>query len=1349
MISGIRGDGLVLPAVPRAHAWRSNRRGTGLMIASRVGFRRLVVALATTLTALLAVAAMSSPAASADTLALGGLSASPFASLAAPLTASSGSPTTIAEYGTDAGQVSSPQGAAVDRSNGDLYIAEFNNRRVSKFDSEGKFLFAVGYGVADGVTKELQTCGPQATPPTKHCVFANFYPVGLFAESVAVDNSAGPSRGDFYVSEPFLQHRVSKFTSSGQLIFMVGRNVNKTKVEEAGATQAEKDFCTASSGDSCGQGESGTAANEFSGGHMPLAVDSNGVVWVGDNERLISFSPAGAPGAEVSLAGAGDTHSLALDSSNDFYVGSESITGIRKLQAGTGTLLETLDASGQAWPVTLDEAGNVYIGDSTSPYRFKVYNPSGEQVAQFGADQVIGDPGREGTNAIAVDKATGKLYTASSSPSESESVVQAFPLPEPGPLPENEHVENLLPTTVTLTASLNPEDHKTTYHFEWGTSESYGATTPTQTLTAQEFEPETVEAQLKALIPSITYHFRLCATNSAGTVCGPDSVFTTSPPVAIDPEWATGVTAHTAELHTEMDPLGVEAEAWLEWGTDEGYGHLVPLANLGEGFGAVARQAALTGLQPGTAYHYRFTARDTRDGHVYTVHGADRGFTTQVGSLGFRLADNRAWEMVSPSEKHGARLVGGGEIHLQASVDGNGLAYQSYLSTEVDPEGNRILESSMNLARRQADGSWLSKDITPPNQNVTSPTVGEGTEYKLFNADLSEAIVDPRSGTPLSPQASERTPYLRENTEPPLYTPLVTGKEPYANVPPGIEFGGRQIVTAIHLVAVSPDFRHFGLGSEVALVEGVPTFGGTLYEWSGGQIEPVSVLPASEGGTIVEAGFMGSGPGSARGAISEDGSRVFWSRGNTTSTISALYVRDTQAGESGRLDVSQAGAAGSGKANPVFQGASADGTVVFFTDSQQLTEDASSKGADLYRCELPLGVSIMAGCATLTDISVPTGAHESAEVQGIAAGFTGDGAKIYFVAKGVLDGAPNQLGESAVSGQPNLYVWEQGAGVRFIATLSGEDRTDWRLAGALTAAASPSGRYLGFMSQRSLTGYDNRDESSAEAAQEVFRYDSASEQLECVSCNPSGARPHSAVPSHAYRAFIDPWELWTAGPVAATLPEATQTTSLQGGGASLYRPRAVLDNGRVFFNAVDSLVPTDSNGQWDVYEYEPTGVGDCSASSGGAGVSRSAGGCVSLISSGTAEGEAAFFDASETGNDAFFWTPAQLSVFDEDHEVDIYDARVGGITAVRPLNAECLGEACQPAVQAPNDQTPSSATFQGPGNHKPSVQARCARNKRLVRRKGHTGCVSKRVRHKHRGKHSKHRRAHKHRGAHR
>jgi hypothetical protein len=1254
-------------------------------------------------------------------------------------------PETIAGSGTGAGEVLTPRGTAVHQATGDLYIADYNflgvggsTARINKFDSEGNFLLAWGWGVADE-SAELQTCGPEAVPPTSNCLtppnaFSATGPGAVVPDAVAVDQSSG----SVYVVDQS-KRRVTKFSASGEFLFMVGKEVNLG----GGTPSNPGNICTAehlANGDTCGEGQFGTGPNEFSN-PLSLAVDGSGVVWVGDEDRITSFSSSGVAGSEIALPGAGPTDSLALDSSGNFYVKSVFLIGIRKLEAGTGVLLETIDPDGQPLTVTVDEEDNVYVGDATSPYRFKVYNSAGEQIFQFGTGQVLGQP--EG-NALAIGETAERLYVASNGTlPKSERAVQAFPLPEPGPLVEKQGTdeEDLLPTSATLTATINPEGEETTYRFEYGTSESYGQSTPTATLPGSGFEGEEVEAQLAGLLPDTTYHFRVVATNHCNpsepaeecTVQGADQTLTTLPAVLIRAQWATDIGSSSAILHAELDPLGVEAEVWLEYGTDEGYGNIIPLANLGDGFGPVTRQAILTGLQGATTYHFRFVARDERDGVTYTVQGPDRTFVTQVVSLGFELADNRVWEMVSPSDKHGAKLVGGGEVHLQASADGNGLAYQSKLSIKADPEGNRIAEPSMNLASRNPDGSWGSRDITPPNERVTGIAIGNGTEYKLFNSDLSEALVDPRSGTLLSPEASERTPYLRENTDPPLYTPLVTGKEPFANVPLEIEFGGDKAIGGVVVRGASPDFRHFALTSVVPLVEGAAVFGVSLYLWSNGQIKPVSVLPAGEGG-LLSAGFLGSGPGSVRGAVSEEGSRVFWSTGSLISP-SALYVRDTEAEETGRLDVVEPDGGGGGAVRPIFQGASSDGSVVFFTDTHRLTADASSAGFDLYRCELPLG-GIVSGCATLTDLSIPTGGDENAEVQGIAPAVGEDGGSISFVARGILNETPNEFEESAVSGEPNLYRWEQGTGVRFIATLAEEDSTVWgggfgggSQVGELGASASPNGRYLAFMSERSLTGYDNRDAATAAPAQEIFRYDALTGQLQCVSCSPTGARPHGATAPNG--SLVNPTGLWLGQRTAAALPQAV-VLSLKG--PSLYRPRAVLDNGRVFFNAVDALVPADSNGQWDVYQYEPTGVGDCLASSSGAAVSRSAGGCVSLLSSGTGEEEAAFFDASETGDDAFFFTPARLSVLDEDSEVDIYDARVNGVRATRPVFPECLGEACQPPPQAPSDPTPASAAFNGPGNLRPAARKKCPKGKRRVKRQGRVRCVPKKKQQSQQGK---------------
>jgi len=822
-------------------------------------------------------------------------------------------------------------------------------------------------------------------------------------------------------------------------------------------------------------------------------------------------------------------------------------------------------------------------------------------------------------------------------------------------------------------------------------------------------------------------------------VFGAEEIFVGAPTIVSTA--VSSVSADAATLHARINPNTLETTYYFEYGTEScaqipNPCAVVPVGGgeVGSGHEPLPVSLTIDGLSSGVIYHFRVIAKNS----LGTTIGPDRTFTTQGTALGPPLSDGRVWEMVSPPDKSAALLRGAEDGLVQAAADGNGLVYSSLRSIEPMPDGNRAVEKSAVLARRGVNG-WASKDITAPHARTTP--IASGGEYKLFTPDLSKTVLEPRDGMPLSPAASERTPYLRENSQPPLYTPLVTSKEGSANVPAGTQFGGDEIHgyrSAVFFAGANPDLSHIVLKSDVPLVEGASPH--ALYEWVSGNLRPVSVLPEDEGGSWVQA-ILGTDQGSVRHAVSEDGSRVFWSTGFYSAAgigTTGLYLRDTDVGRTIRLDVAQSGASGAGEPHPAFQGASADGSVVFFTDSRQLTADASSEGRDLYRCQLS-SVSTSLGCVSLVNLTAPSGGSgASAEVEGLVPAFSEDGTIAYFVAKGILAESPNQHGEVAAAGKHNLYLWQEGSGVRFIATLADGDETAWGqtaglpgYAGLLSAAGSPSGRYFSFMSERSLTGYENADADSGESAQEVFRYDAASDRLDCVSCNPSGANPEAEVVQGS--SISDPRRLWQGQWVAAILPEAAVTA----GDAFLYpvyRPRAVLDNGRMFFNAIDSLVPADSNDEWDVYQFEPLGVGSCTASAGSASSANAANGCVGLISSGAAGEESAFLDASPSGNDIFFLSPDQLSPLDNDEVRDVYDARVGGAPGMPASNPDCQGETCQPRGAAPSQATPMTMTFRGAGNLRPK---RCPKSKRKVRRGGKTRCVRrhKRHTHKHRGHH--------------
>ena len=1100
-------------------------------------------------------------------------------------------------------------------------------------------------------------------------------PAGSQNSALAID----PASGDFYVLGPRGSNEGQRVTVPNDSLFSFDRSEFTLGFEGEATETIAISLGSLAGLDNEAKGE----ALEGMAASIQAALEALPAIGEGD----VSVAPGGLAGdfrvtfirdlggrdvPELVATTIGETPPVTVSTATAGGHGS-----VRRLDSETGAQEGELDNSAGDLPEALatDSEGNLYLADGAfgSPYHLERYDSSGNLTSVFGAGQVLGGP--QG-NALALDEARGHLYTASSRsaptlevhPGEKANVaVQRFSLPEPGPLPENERVKEgtLLPTSATLAADLNPEGHKTTYRFEYDTSPyegeaGHGTQVPVPDATLEEggepyegFEGKSVSADLEELIPDTTYHFRLLATDRENPACaaegeecttyGEDTTFTTRTAVGIEAQWASELSAHEATLNARLDPLGVKGEWWVEYDTapytpgEAPHGTSVPVPHpaLPASEEEVPVAVALGGLDPATAYHYRFAASDEREvkeggetlKRSFTVYGSGQSFTTQPAALGAALPDARAWEMVSPPDKHGGRIASFDATQgglLQAAADGEALAYLSYGSLEAHPEGNRVIEQSSELARRAPGGAWETTDITPPHTAAAGFQTGAGLEYKLFSANLGRAVLDPHAPVQLSPYATERTPYLRENGDPPAYTPLVTA----AGVPAGTEFG-----EALKALGATADLSHVVLNSSVPLA--ADDAAGSLYEWSGGALEPLSLPPGGEGAVSAE---LGGGEASTRGAVSTDGSRVFWSRGNYP-PFAALYVRDTARGQTIRLDEVQPGAFGTGAVAPLFQGASTDGTVALFTDTQNLTADANEEGADLYRWTAPgtHGCEEAGGC--LEDLTAEVAPGEAAaDVRLVLPGVSRDGSAAYLVATGVLDSAPNAHGESATPGQPNLYAWRAGQSPRFVARLSGGDCTDWGCgygggaAWSLTAQASPSGRYLAFMSSRPLSGYDNRAVGSGERAQEVFRYDAQSEALACISCDPSGARPRALVPgpdAGQLSEEFDPNQLWRGKPVAAAVPEASRISHF----ITAHFPRYVHDDGRVFFNAAGPLVSADSNGSGDVYQYEPSGVGSCSASAADAGTAVAAGGCVSLISSGTAEGTAAFLDASEGARD--------------------------------------------------------------------------------------------------------------------
>ncbi|MHA2649383.1 MAG: hypothetical protein V2G45_07140 [bacterium JZ-2024 1] len=97
-------------------------------------------------------------------------------------------------------------------------------------------------------------------------------------------------------------------------------------------------------------------------------------------------------------------------------------------------------------------------------------------------------------------------------------------------------------TTATLTGTVNPRGAPTTYWFEWGTTTAYGNQTSPQNLPG-DYATRNVTASLISLSPNTTYHYRVCAQNAQGRVCGNDMTLTTAAPPPTYAVSLTGVNA--------------------------------------------------------------------------------------------------------------------------------------------------------------------------------------------------------------------------------------------------------------------------------------------------------------------------------------------------------------------------------------------------------------------------------------------------------------------------------------------------------------------------------------------------------------------------------------------------------------------------------------------------------------------------------------------------------------------------------------------------------------------------------------------------------------------------------------
>jgi hypothetical protein len=771
-----------------------------------------------------------------------------------------------------------------------------------------------------------------------------------------------------------------------------------------------------------------------------------------------------------------------------------------------------------------------------------------------------------------------------------------------------------------------------------------------------------------------------------------------------------GAVRREATVEATINPEGSATTYQVEYGTTGAYGELSPTKALSADAEDHRVSIDLIGLAPATTYHFRFIATNAAG----PTQGSDQTVTTFAeGAPGevpcanalFRqgpaeqLADCRAYEMVSPVDKNNSDIHGLINVNSmltvldQSALSGEKLTYttsQAFGDTQGAPY------ESQYIASRGEDG-WANTSINPA-QGVSKVNAGQrlDLEYRLFSPDLCEGLLLHFTDPPLAPGAEEGVSnvYRRPLCEGSGYETLTTTPH-------------EQVLSIPNIQGMSADDRC----ALVSVPRPVPQVGELLESCDGHPVS-VSILPDGE---PAPEGVAGTGPetpaqeldlreANRQGAISENGSRVYFSPGGG---FQPIYLRENAQARSSALGpgnvCTEPGKActilvSENEEKSIFWGASPDGSRAFY-----MTGEFGSTRTTLY--EFDLG----------TESSTPI-------AQGVTSvmGVDEEGNRIYF-------SSTEELDSGAVPGQPNLYMYEDtGSGpgrYRFIGTLTETDASlGLGIFGKRVSAlnqlplrrvsrVSPDGLHAVFAAYAPLTGYDNTDRASGEPDLEVFRYDATADggagSLLCVSCNPSGEPP-------AGRAVLIEGSHPGEGENWASALIPTYETSF-------YGPRVISTSGnRVFFDSYEALLPADTDGTEDVYEWEAPGGGGpagggCTESS--ASFSLRNGGCLSLISSGESSSDSEFVDASPDGRDVFFSTASSLAPQDPGL-IDIYDAREGGGFPSPPGRAAaCEGEACQGPVSPPNDQTPASASFKGPGNVVECAKGKVKKNGKCVAKK--------------------------------
>ena len=842
-------------------------------------------------------------------------------------------------------------------------------------------------------------------------------------------------------------------------------------------------------------------------------------------------------------------------------------------------------------------------------------------------------------------------------------------------------VSEVTSSTATFNGEVNPGGALTEYRFEY--SSDGVSWTALGAVSAGSGEMAVPVSQLvTGLTPGTTYRVRLEASNTAAEEdTSTEVTFATPARTASAPQVfdisATQIKATGAKLNAVIYPEGEGTTYQFQYGTTTAYGTSAP-ASPGEPFGAPASVAQqILGLQPATVYHFRIlatnaTGRTPSPDETFTTLSSEaesgrgacpneslRAESDVDAATGVpysaQLPDCRAYEQVTPPFKSFDGVTSAGDELATSSTtaissSGSPLLEKSTALLGAAGGDEEIVGTSYELGRGAS--GWSASSLTPPasifpfsREELASPSDAASGLWAAATPSAPFAAEQfyrrEADGTfqvigPIAPASATAGPPRGASTSPGLPSDAIVG-------------ASADLSTTVFQVVGPEEPGEGALWPGDQTVARTPNPPPSLYEYAGdnhsGEAadEPTLVGLTNTG---LQLSQCGSGLGAdvetearaVRSGVSAGGSTVFLTAqaggcaaGATGPSANQAYARVGSPGAT-QATVNVAGTsecAGSASCNvtsPVtFQGASNDGSRVFFTSDQALLADDKDTTNDIYECELPgdrgptpTPVGTVDACPSLRAVSV-SGTSAEANVQSVVAVSEG-GTHVYFTGTGVLTTVPNDQARTAESGRDNLYVWEAptqadpSGHTSFIATLPGAAPNE--------AQTTPDGRYLVFTTPADVTA----DDTSTVA--QAFRYDAQTDELVRISVGQNGFADDG-------NTSVAPAELAKSQLGRVTVSE---------------------DGAYIVFQSGAALTPQVDGGVHNVYEWHE--------------------GSVSLLSDGTdTRDRDGLVGMDATGANVFFTTADRLVGQDSDEAADVYDARIGGGFPAPQPEASCAASA--------------------------------------------------------------------------